>query len=125
LEPVNPERKLEPVNLVDMIRREEGFFALMSDEEFERYKRNFENCESILSLHEPRKFDGDALIIVATQNKYAPWPGPLYSTDKWSPFISGEISEFYVSCRHIEMTRPDMLARAWDGISTWLGLADD
>jgi thioesterase domain-containing protein len=42
------------------------------------------------------------------------------ASSRWTPYISGEISQLSLPCGHLEMTRPDMLAQVWDGISAWL-----
>lgn len=36
--------------------------------------------------------------------------------------VSGEIPEIRLPCTHLDITKPDMLARVWAGISGWLGL---
>jgi amino acid adenylation domain-containing protein len=111
-------------NVTDRFSRRKGIFARMSDDEFVLYRRNYENCFNLQIAHKPRQFDGDALLIIATDTRFYR-EGAVSAAGRWSPFISGEISEFNVPCKHTEMTQPDMLARAWDGISTWLGPADN
>ena len=43
-------------------------------------------------------------------------------TGPWEPYVSGEITEVRLSCRHGEIFQPEMLGMAWSGISAWLRL---
>jgi amino acid adenylation domain-containing protein len=108
----------------DTLPRDQGFFAAMSDEEFAMFQRDLKNSQVMQHAHEPRKFEGNALLVVSTKSEHADagFPG---GADRWRPYISGEISEVHVSCVHTQLMRPEMLAKAWHGISTWLGLESD
>jgi hypothetical protein len=46
----------------------------------------------------------------------------LHPGMRWAPYVSGEISESRLQCKHLEMMRPDLLAQTWGHISTWLKL---
>jgi thioesterase domain-containing protein len=100
------------------MRREGRLRSVISDKEFAALAQIRENNERIARAHEPRRFEGDLLIIVAID-------GRLESADsaaRWNPYVSGKISKSYLPCSHGEMNRPAMLARAWLGIASWLGL---
>jgi thioesterase domain-containing protein/aryl carrier-like protein len=111
-------------NQGDMLARDGAVLAAMSDEEFAMYERNLKNSQEIQQAHKPRKFDGDALLIVSTKSEDA---GSALNrgTERWRPYITGEISEFQVPCAHTQLMRPEMLAQVWQGMSTWLGLDSD
>jgi amino acid adenylation domain-containing protein len=113
--PISPDRE-------GGIHRDGAFFSTMSDDEFALYERNFKHCQELQRDHDAREFDGDALLVVSTENSES---GPRYGAERWRPYISGEISEFQVPCAHTQLMRPDMLGRAWQGISAWLGLGSD
>jgi hypothetical protein len=100
--------------LADLRRQFGGTDGVISDEDLMNAARVFRNNGRITGSHEFGRFDGDLLLISSTASKGK-------GRDAWEPYVSGEISEFDLPCRHTEMARPDMLAQAWDGISTWLG----
>jgi amino acid adenylation domain-containing protein len=112
--------------VTDAIRQEAGqVLGAISDDEVELLAKNFTTNESLMKEHDFRRFDGGALVFVATEGKritsleqgHGNMPAAL-----WRPYMSGEISEIHLSCNHLDIIRPDMLARVWTGISSWLGL---
>jgi amino acid adenylation domain-containing protein len=108
-------------DMVDRLRREnEHTLAGVSDEELVNYMRIRQNDARILSAHEPGMFDGDILLVVAAEDN----PEGVSLAAMWQPYVSGEISESRLQCKHIEMRRPDLLAQTWGHISTWLELED-
>jgi thioesterase domain-containing protein/acyl carrier protein len=107
-----------------VLLRDQGFFAAMSDEEFAMFQRDLNNSEVMQHAHVPRKFDGDALLVVSTKGEHGD-SGSRLGVERWRPYISGEISEVQVPCVHTQLIRPEMLAKAWRGISAWLGLDTD
>jgi hypothetical protein len=80
--------------------------------------RIIENNDRILRAHGSRRFDGDLMLIVAAENN----PRAASAAAMWQPYVSGEILESRLPCSHGEMTRPDMLAQAWNNVSTWLNI---
>jgi thioesterase domain-containing protein len=107
-----------------VLLRDQGFFAVMSDEEFAMFQRDLNNSQVLQHAHEPRKFDGDALLVVSTESEHGV-SGSRLGVERWRPYISGEISEVQIPCVHTELMRPEMLAKAWHGISAWLRLDAD
>jgi thioesterase domain-containing protein/acyl carrier protein len=106
---------------VGMLRRENKRpVAWVSDEELASYVRIFENNMRIVRAHEAGTFNGDLLLVVAAEDN----PEGVSVAAMWEPYVSGEISECSVQCRHMEMNRPDVLAQTWGHISTWLELED-
>jgi thioesterase domain-containing protein len=96
----------------------------MSDEEFAMFQRDLKNSQVMQHAHEPRNFDGDALLVVSTKGEHGD-SGSRLGVERWRAYISGEISEVQVPCVHTQLMRPEMLAKAWHGISAWLGLDID
>ena len=84
-----------------------------SQEELEIFMRIVHNNQRIMHNHEPRCFRGDLLFIRSAESKV----DTSSIATRWEPYVSGEISEFSLPCNHYEMTHPEMLARAWAGIS--------
>jgi thioesterase domain-containing protein len=101
-----------------MLAQRKGLYAAISDEEAAIIARVYRHIVGLACAHEPRSFDGDLLLIAAAgagndaENISAGTP--------WRPYVSGEIAESSLPCEHLDMARPDMLARVWDDIAKWL-----
>jgi amino acid adenylation domain-containing protein len=99
-----------------MLTRREGLYAAISDDEAAIIVRMYHHIVRIARAHRSRNFDGDVLLIAASgDHAESVSPGA-----RWKPYVSGEILESSLPCEHLDMARPDMLARVWDDISTWL-----
>jgi amino acid adenylation domain-containing protein len=111
--------------LVERARKEAGeILGAISDGEVALLARTYQKNMAIWNDHELGRFAGNALLLTAagaaeeteeTQDEHD-------DDGRWSPHITGEISEIRIPCGHMEMIRPDMLALVWAGISSWLGL---
>jgi amino acid adenylation domain-containing protein len=117
--PAEPEEAGEgtlPAGIMEWVRRERGgFLEVVSERELAILGRILQNNVEIMCAHEFRPFDGDALVIVATDDN----PADAAAVARWAPYVSGEISATGLPCGHFEMMRPDMLAQAWSQISAW------
>ncbi|MFJ9562052.1 alpha/beta fold hydrolase, partial [Streptomyces fuscichromogenes] len=82
--------------------------------------RMLRNAATLSLEHEIGTFDGDMLLVTATEDKRE----DASSAAAWEPHVSGDVAEIYVSCKHTEMARPEVLARVWAGVSDWLGRGD-
>jgi hypothetical protein len=67
-----------------------------------------------MQAHKPSRADGDLLLLVATEGK----PEGFSATAKWVPYVSGNVLESRLPCRHTELMRPDMLEQARGDISS-------
>ncbi|MGD0561378.1 MAG: alpha/beta fold hydrolase, partial [Streptosporangiaceae bacterium] len=104
---------------IDTVRREAGkVLGAISDDEIMLLAQSFQRNFEILRTHEFGQFDGDVLLVIASEGK----PENMPITELWTPYLSGEISEIHLPCDHINMLAPDVLGRLWSGISAWLGL---
>ena len=56
--------------------------------------------------HAPGVFDGDVVIFSTTQNG-GDWELPL----QWRPYVTGDITEHPVDCRHLEMLSPESIMK--------------
>jgi thioesterase domain-containing protein/aryl carrier-like protein len=114
-----PAQDTELADVADQVRQQYGGNSgVISDEDLMNAAQVFLNNVRIMRSHEFRRFEGDLLLILATEGRRE---GVSAST-VWKPYVSGEISEFRLPCKHDEVILPDMLAQAWAGISTWLKL---
>jgi thioesterase domain-containing protein len=110
-----------PERLMERMRQEAGHvLGAISDEELVTLARIFRNNAVIMLDHDFGRFDGEALLLVAAQDRKDDAP----TVDRWAPYVSGQISEVRLPCKHSDMIRPEMLAQVWSAISAWLGLAD-
>jgi thioesterase domain-containing protein len=89
----------------------EGF----SDEERELYLKIFENNVKLGKNHEPSMFDGDIILVAATEGRGE--SGQATATARWVPYVSGEIFQDDIPCRHPELTQPERLEQVWNSIS--------
>jgi thioesterase domain-containing protein len=110
-------RDPQPAEIPDwMFTQRKGLYAAISDEEGMIVARIYHHIVGIACAHESRNFEGDLLLISAAEDNAE----RISAGARWSPYISGEISESSLPCNHLDMARPDMLAQAWDEISTWM-----
>jgi thioesterase domain-containing protein len=102
---------------LDLIREQWGrVLHAVSEDEIAILRRIVENNARILRAHRSRRFEGDLLLVVAGEDN----PRAAAAAAMWRPYLSGEIRESRLPCRHGEMAHPDMLARAWNDISLML-----
>jgi thioesterase domain-containing protein/aryl carrier-like protein len=106
---------------MEAARREAGrILGAISDDEIMRLVEFFQKSQGLLQSFEIGQFDGNALVVVATEGWAEGAP-----EEHWKPYISGEISTVLIQGRHAEILQPDKLAEIWSGISGWLGLESD
>jgi thioesterase domain-containing protein len=98
-----------------MLARRKGLYSAISDEESAIIARIYHHIVRIARAHEFRHFEGDLLLIAAAMSNAEYLSGGA----RWKPYVSGAIAETSLPCQHLDMARPDMLARVWDEISTW------
>ncbi|MBT2400070.1 non-ribosomal peptide synthetase, partial [Streptomyces sp. ISL-100] len=104
--------------LLDVVRQEAGStLGAVTDEEYRRFARVLQNHRTIRVGHEFGRFDGDALLIVAEEDR--PEDGP--TAEHWKPYVAGEVSETGIPCTHYELGSPEALGTVWSAVSDWLG----
>jgi amino acid adenylation domain-containing protein len=108
--------------LIDWVRAEAGeVLGAITDDEVLLLARAYEENGRLRRKHKFSRFDGDALVFVAARPDSDHGDGDSPAL-RWTPYISGEISEVRLSCTHKDMLEPAELARVWDDVSSWLGL---
>jgi thioesterase domain-containing protein/aryl carrier-like protein len=124
IKPADPEA--ETASITEIVRREVGrILGALTDEEVMLFAKNYQKNVNLMRNHDFRRFDGDALVFVATEGKpitVAEQGSGDFAAELWKPYVSGEISEIHIPCTHTDMLTPDLLAQVWTGISSWLGL---
>jgi len=119
-----PEHTATAIDLADIedeVRQQLGavFGGTISEEELASFARVIYNNTTIGGGHTFGRYDGDVLVVSATQDRSA-----SISAADWHPYVSGEITESPLPSTHVEMMRPDEAARTWSAISAWLRLDD-
>ncbi|MFF7588852.1 amino acid adenylation domain-containing protein [Kitasatospora purpeofusca] len=103
--------------LTDRIRRESGrVLGAISEEELELLVRVFRNNARLQDAHRPGRFDGDALLVVATEGR----PSDAPTVERWAPYVAGDITEVALPCKHLEMLHAENLGRVWESTQAWL-----
>jgi hypothetical protein len=80
----------------------------------ESLERILRNNEALELDHIPRKFHGNMLNIKSLDEK------TNSDAAAWQFYVSGEITEAQLSCRHGEMTDIRMMRELWVVIDKWL-----
>jgi thioesterase domain-containing protein/aryl carrier-like protein len=98
----------------------------VTQEEVAAYAEVFVNNRLVKVGHEYGLFEGDLLLIVATQ---APEDGAAAASvqdpARWRPYVGGEIVTAEIDCAHEEMARPEQLARIWSAIAERMAASAD
>ncbi|GAA1242869.1 hypothetical protein GCM10009665_37050 [Kitasatospora nipponensis] len=123
-EAVRPADRAEPsadrvAYLMDLVRNEVGeTLGELTDEEVMRIVRVFHNNGDLARGHDYGSFDGPTLLVVATEGK----PENEAMVDRWTPYVSADIAQAELRCRHFDLAKPDTLTQVWAAVSAWLGL---
>ncbi|MFI9162702.1 amino acid adenylation domain-containing protein [Kitasatospora aureofaciens] len=104
-------------HLVETLRREAGsVLGAITEEEVLRLARVFENNIGLKDGHGHGVFDGDALLLVAAEDR----PEGAPTVARWAPYLSGTMAEVELPCKHLDMVRPERLAEVWSAVTDWL-----
>jgi amino acid adenylation domain-containing protein len=102
--------------LIDFVRAEAGdVLGAITDDEVKLLAKVFAKNARLMLEHGYGRFEGNALVFVGTAGKDI----TANPAARWTPYISGEISEVHLPCTHTEIFRPDMLAHVWAGVEIW------
>jgi thioesterase domain-containing protein len=85
----------------------------LSKEEAAIAQRIIQNTARISAAHQPRMFNGDLIAVSAAVGR----PEGISLSEIWAPHTRGEITEFSINCAHVEMLRPENLAKIWEMVS--------
>ncbi|MEU3012285.1 amino acid adenylation domain-containing protein [Nocardia asteroides] len=93
----------------DLLRAQPGPFAALSVENLERLYTGYADGTMMANRFRPRTFDGDLVFFSAVADEInAADPGRR--AEAWQPFVTGNIHNHDLPCRHAAMTTPESLA---------------
>jgi thioesterase domain-containing protein len=106
---------------IERTRQEVGkVLGAITDDELMLLAQTYQRNVEIGKAHDPGRFNGDALLLVAAESSHDGTP----TAEQWESHVSGAIAEIRLPCTHVDVVRPDMLAEVWSAISGHLGLGN-
>ncbi|WP_121716382.1 non-ribosomal peptide synthetase [Streptomyces sp. E5N91] len=93
-------------NLDDYIRANP---VQLTDEEFAIARRIILNNGQLYLTHTPRRYEGDAFVVLATADK----PPHVDPVKEWASAITGRVEEFRLPCGHHDVVLPEHLESIW------------
>ncbi|MCH0561180.1 non-ribosomal peptide synthetase, partial [Streptomyces sp. MUM 16J] len=112
-----PEDQLDTV--AEFVRTQAGHaLGATTDEEFRSLAKVLLNQREIQNRHSQGRFDGNALLIVAEEEKRE----NALSADIWKPFVTGTLHAAGIPCTHYELARSENLGRVWSAVTEIMGL---
>ncbi|UOQ48667.1 amino acid adenylation domain-containing protein [Gracilibacillus caseinilyticus] len=101
------EEKVTFENVSELLQEDGSALASLDHETLMNLKDTYVNSVSILKDYQPEPYRGDLLFFRSTI--IPEWFDPIY-TDTWKPYVTGDIEEYEVACRHKDMCQPAPLA---------------
>lgn len=94
-------------NVVELLHHHGSALASLDKQTIINLKETYRNSVKIMSEYKPKTFDGNMIFFKSTIV-----PDWFMDADpsKWTPFISGEMLEYDIHCRHKDMCQPEPLA---------------
>ncbi|WP_280269032.1 alpha/beta fold hydrolase [Nocardia wallacei] len=93
----------------ELLRGRPGPFAALTVEHLQRLYTGYANGAVLAHGFRPRVFDGDLLFFTAADDEINR-ADPTRRAESWEPFVTGDIHDQKVRCRHSGMTTPESLA---------------
>jgi len=91
------------------LRAQPGPFAALSVENLERLYTGYADGTVMANRFRPRTFDGDLVFFTAAADEINA-ADPARCAEAWQPFVTGNIHNHDLPCRHAAMTTPESLA---------------
>ncbi|MFF2084185.1 amino acid adenylation domain-containing protein [Nocardia sp. NPDC058176] len=93
----------------DLLRAQPGPFAALSVENLQSLYTGYADGTVMANRFRPRRFDGDLLFFTAAADEINV-ADPARCAEAWQPFVTGNIHNHDLPCRHAAMTSPESLA---------------
>ncbi|MFG1796632.1 amino acid adenylation domain-containing protein [Nocardia sp. NPDC049149] len=105
--PLDPAMNLR--DAAELLRARPGPFAALTVEHLERLYAGYTNGTLLAHSFRPRVFDGDLVFFTAAADEINR-ADPERRASAWQPFVTGDIHDHELPCRHSAMTAPESLA---------------
>ncbi|WP_194838156.1 non-ribosomal peptide synthetase [Nocardia sp. XZ_19_369] len=105
--PIDPAMNLR--DAAELLRTRPGPFAALTVEHLERLYAGYTNGTLLAHSFRPRVFDGDLLFFTAAADEINR-ADPERRALAWQPFVTGDVHDHELPCRHSAMTAPESLA---------------
>ncbi|MFE3321610.1 amino acid adenylation domain-containing protein [Nocardia sp. NPDC059195] len=93
----------------DLLRAQAGPFAALSVDHLQRLYTGYADGTVMANRFRPRTFDGDLVFFTAVADEINA-ADPSRCAQAWQPFVTGNIHNHDLPCRHAAMTTPESLA---------------
>ncbi|NEE17920.1 amino acid adenylation domain-containing protein, partial [Streptomyces sp. SID7499] len=111
------DQEAEFASVLDLVRQEAGsIIGAVTDEEYRTLARVLLNHRALRAGHTFRRFDGDALLIVAEESR----PKDGRTVERWQPHVAGHMAESTIPCHHYDLGAPANLSKVWEAVASWL-----
>ncbi|MCX4820174.1 amino acid adenylation domain-containing protein [Streptomyces sp. NBC_01142] len=97
----------DPEDRAAELRRYAGVSVPLDDKEVAAVHRSMIRNATIMRDFAPKLFRGDLTFVTATREREA--DAPVWQD--WLPFVTGTVTDHQVDCAHLDMMRPEPLAR--------------
>ncbi|WP_141543262.1 alpha/beta fold hydrolase [Bacillus toyonensis] len=101
-------KPLNMENVIDVLRRDDSKLASLEEETILNLKKIHVNAVSLLGNYVPKKFYGNLVFFKAT---ITPEGFDPISPDTWRSYVSGEIEQYDIDCRHENLCQPGPLTK--------------
>jgi nonribosomal peptide synthetase DhbF len=98
------ERSLQLSTIKELLQRESHIPSNLEDRHLPAILEVYKNNERLSRTFIPKQLKGDLLLFAATHRKSAP------PTERWRPYVSGQVDVHPIACRHGQMTQPGPIA---------------
>jgi glyine---[glycyl-carrier protein] ligase len=95
---------LQVSSALDILRQQGDLLSNLEEHEVTAILQVMKHNSRLASSFRPKRFDGDMLLFVATQDD-APPPA-----DSWKSYVGGKIAVHEIDCKHVQMMQPGPLA---------------
>jgi amino acid adenylation domain-containing protein len=98
---------LTTADVFTYVAREGPFLVEPEDDLCKALTRAANNCLDLVSNSAPAVFSGGVSFFTAIRDRPEEAPGG----SDWSPYVTGDITDYSIDCAHLDMTRPEPLSR--------------
>jgi thioesterase domain-containing protein len=98
----------EPLSIsgaLNILRSERDILSNLDEHQVSAIIQVMKESSRLAGNFSPQRFDGDMLLFTAMKDNGSP------PTDSWKSYVGGKLVVHQIDCQHIQMMRPDALAK--------------